>query len=350
MTTIPSNPDVPNNGISALASNPASPFSDAQSSTNIDPTATLTSNPPASINDATSIVRSTSVSYTATTQIDPTSTSSLAEQVCPGCHHPRLSAAEGFGIGFGVGILLVSLFIAGVYIFSKGNPIKAAMRDVVDNARQRVSHPKDHDMATFGEWPGPKRTLTKSKRAGLTESTVPVLDELGAHETPVVNNLDCLPQPIGHDDLRLELNRVETPIKNFVDNFFHSKKVPYSDFQEDQLIALAGEANAGDTWTARLSDSNTRSTGLRCFIAQIVFRSMDPDYDPAWSLLPPGVVASYAQIMAGEEARNQRCKIEEDISHFIELTLGFYRSTSDMASGDCLSPSRTVSLIPNQHG
>ncbi|CAM1501967.1 Fc.00g039510.m01.CDS01 [Cosmosporella sp. VM-42] len=232
-------------------------------------------------------------------------TSSPPATGCPSCHHPKLGVGEGFGIGFGVGIILLSLFIAGVYIFTRGKPLNETIRGALANARRTVSHGRDHNMRGLPTFSKTRQKVKKPRQRQLTESVVPALEESRVHVPPIMNVLDCLPQPIGYDDLRLELNRVETPIKNWVDNFFHSKNVPFNDFQEDQLVALAGESNAGDTWIARLADANTRPNALRCFVAQVVFRSMDLDYDPAWSLLPPGVVNSYRQIMESQEAQSQ---------------------------------------------
>ncbi|KAI5457657.1 hypothetical protein BGZ63DRAFT_466926 [Mariannaea sp. PMI_226] len=115
--------------------------------------------------------------------------------------------------------------------------------------------------------------------------------------------LDTLPQPIPYSALIQDLSKLETAIKNFVDNFFHTQRAS-SDIREDPLIVLAGPAPDGVSWAARLLHPETRLIGLRSLIARAVFKRIDPRFDPMDTLLPVHVAVVYSSILAEANAIN----------------------------------------------
>lgn len=141
----------------------------------------------------------------------------------------------------------------------------------------------------------------------MTESIVPVI--AGSEQASVIYGIDDLPQPIAHDNLRGDLSQLEVAIKNFVDNYFHRETVSRHDFREPSLMNLAGEAKAGKPWSSSLASSETRTIALRCFIAQVIFKCMALESDPALSLLPPCVLSSNSRITPSQVAPSQRCKL-----------------------------------------
>lgn len=70
-------------------------------------------------------------------------------------------------------------------------------------------------------------------------------------------------------------------------------RVPESDFDEDELVRLAGEPVNGGTWSESISNRKTRGAAIRCFLAQVIFKRMDPFCEIEETLLPPEIATAY---------------------------------------------------------
>lgn len=73
-------------------------------------------------------------------------------------------------------------------------------------------------------------------------------------------------------------------------------QVPESSFNEDQLVRLAGEPVNGGTWSESLSNIKKRPAAIKCFLAQYLFRRMDPLCNVEENLLPPEIATLYQQL------------------------------------------------------
>lgn len=243
-----------------------------------DNTTTLTQSP------KTPITSSNSTTITSPS----TETSGEGNPSCPN----RLTAEEGFGIGFGVGIVLLLLVLAGAFLYLRRNPV--FLLKGVDTDSHHMGVPS-------------KSRTRRRKRRNMTESMVPVIGE--TEHTSAIYGIDDLPQPIAHDTLRGDWSKLEGGIKTFVDNYFHRETVSKHGFTESSLMDLAGEAKGGKPWSSILASSETRKVALRCFIAQVIFKSMALDSDPARAILPSCVLSSNTRITPSQVAPNRRCKL-----------------------------------------
>lgn len=100
-------------------------------------------------------------------------------------------------------------------------------------------------------------------------------------------------------------------ISSYTETYFDSHRgeqplVPESLFDEDKLVCLAGEPVNGGTWSASISDVVTRTSAIKCFLAQIMFKRMDPKCPPQEGLLPPEISSCYQFVYPPHE--NPACK------------------------------------------
>ncbi|UPK96305.1 hypothetical protein LCI18_007240 [Fusarium solani-melongenae] len=69
--------------------------------------------------------------------------------------------------------------------------------------------------------------------------------------------------------------------------------VPESLFDENELVRLAGKPANGGTWSASISNTATRASAVKCFLAQLTFKRMNPNCPPQECLLPPEIASCY---------------------------------------------------------
>lgn len=70
-------------------------------------------------------------------------------------------------------------------------------------------------------------------------------------------------------------------------------EVPSSIFNDDELNRLAGDPANGGTWSESLSNIKTRPGAVRCFIAQVLFKHMDPLCNVDEGFVPTEIAALY---------------------------------------------------------
>jgi hypothetical protein len=95
-----------------------------------------------------------------------------------------------------------------------------------------------------------------------------------------------------------EAESFEYQFGNFTRVFFgrglHGKPdVPESLFDESELVRLAGEPVNGGTWSQSISNVSTRDPAIRCFLAQVVYKRMQPTCPVDDCLLPPEISSCY---------------------------------------------------------
>lgn len=86
--------------------------------------------------------------------------------------------------------------------------------------------------------------------------------------------------------------------------------VPESLFDEHELVRLAGKPINGGTWSASISNTATRAAAVKCFLAQFIFKRMQPRCPPQESLLPPEISSCYQFICVPHD--NPRSKLTLD--------------------------------------
>ncbi|KAL6354773.1 hypothetical protein LRP88_12118 [Fusarium phalaenopsidis] len=69
--------------------------------------------------------------------------------------------------------------------------------------------------------------------------------------------------------------------------------VPESLFDESELVRLAGEPINGGTWSQSISNVSTRVPATRCFLAQVIYKRMQPTCLVDDCLLPPEISSCY---------------------------------------------------------
>ncbi|RSL43573.1 hypothetical protein CEP53_011641 [Fusarium sp. AF-6] len=108
---------------------------------------------------------------------------------------------------------------------------------------------------------------------------------IGVHELAGVRDLE-------------DADNLEYSIWCFAKSFFgrtlHGQPdVPEFLFDESELVRLAGEPINGGTWSQSISNISTRVPAIRCFLAQVIYRRMQPTCPVDECLLPPEVSSCY---------------------------------------------------------
>lgn len=95
----------------------------------------------------------------------------------------------------------------------------------------------------------------------------------------------------------------DTSIKNYVDNFYHDRALPASQvLDERQLGALVEDAGRGRMWADLLINPEKRDIVLRAFVANVIFKRIDPNGNAMTTLLPPEVATCYHHALAKTKA------------------------------------------------
>jgi hypothetical protein len=75
--------------------------------------------------------------------------------------------------------------------------------------------------------------------------------------------------------------------------FQRKPDVSESLFNESELVRLAGEPINGGTWSKSISNVSTRVPAIRCVLAQVIFKRMQPTCPVDDCLLPPKISSCY---------------------------------------------------------
>lgn len=114
--------------------------------------------------------------------------------------------------------------------------------------------------------------------------------------------LDHLPQRTADESIRQKLEKLQTDIKNCVDNLFHTDNtIQLDDSAETSFQSLAGSPIDSSSWSAALLKDELRPRVIRALIARILFASIDPLCVPETSLLSPELVVVHRSLQAGPE-------------------------------------------------
>lgn len=142
---------------------------------------------------------------------------------------------------------------------------------------------------------------------------------ISAHHVPPNRIIAMQPQPspavliappdaikeinIGVDELSApcelkEAVHFDHSIEGFATSFFGRRFQPKPDvseslFDESELVRLAGEPTNGGTWSKSISNVSTRVPAIRCFLAQVAFKRMQPTCPVDDCLLPPEISSCY---------------------------------------------------------
>ncbi|WAO86283.1 Hypothetical protein NCS54_00355500 [Fusarium falciforme] len=93
--------------------------------------------------------------------------------------------------------------------------------------------------------------------------------------------------------------------------------VPESLFDENELVCMAGKPVNGGTWSASISNTATRASAVKCFLAQLIFKRMNPNCPPQECLLPPEIASCYQFICVPHDNRHSKLKL--DYKHKIQI-------------------------------
>ncbi|KAJ4310310.1 hypothetical protein N0V84_011027 [Fusarium piperis] len=134
----------------------------------------------------------------------------------------------------------------------------------------------------------------------------------------------------GLGDIR-EAVHFENCIRSLVDLFklpqHCQPHVPESLFDEDELVRLAGKPINGGTWSESISNKATRASALKCFLAQFIFKRINPNGPPQESLLPPEIASCYQFVCTPHEnPRSHKQRIQADKSAGEDLA-GIWRES-----------------------
>ncbi|KAM5346960.1 hypothetical protein ACJ41O_009965 [Fusarium nematophilum] len=210
-----------------------------------------------------------------------------------------LTAWQGAGIGVAVGFVGALLLVA-VALFA---------------ARHRYfptkPSPTGSGLKKKKDWEGKEPEPALDASIVITGNAVAQAVDFPLQSAPIEKDTKDLSARI------IPLNSVEEGVRfhrhidNLVDNFIRGMydaspmpSIPDSTFDEDQLVRLAGEPVNGGTWSESISSLETRPRAIKCFLAQLLFRRMDPHCPVDENLLPPEIAACY-QLLSGKDGLTQ---------------------------------------------
>ncbi|KAI1643582.1 uncharacterized protein F4817DRAFT_368303 [Daldinia loculata] len=106
---------------------------------------------------------------------------------------------------------------------------------------------------------------------------------------------DHLLQAVGHKELRREFSGLETLIKAFAFNYFHTQPVDATTVDTDKIHAMLGAADnhSSSQWSTQLCDTTNRITALRTYIARVLLARVDPRGPAETTLLPVDIVRCF---------------------------------------------------------
>ncbi|KAJ4310330.1 hypothetical protein N0V84_011013 [Fusarium piperis] len=81
--------------------------------------------------------------------------------------------------------------------------------------------------------------------------------------------------------------------KSFFGGLGRQPDVPESLFDESELVRLAGKPVNGGTWSQSIGNISTRVPAMACFLAQVMFKRMQPTCPVHECLLPPEISSCY---------------------------------------------------------
>lgn len=142
----------------------------------------------------------------------------------------------------------------------------------------------------------------RRRRHSRRQGKSPAIDNISAAGGTTFADLDGLPQPIAHEELKQSFTAVETDIDNYINNFFDHRRPAKATLDNQALTALVGYPGVDNKsqWSQLLTDPDTRALALKSFIARVLFARIDPDGDPHTTLLPAGVVSTYRSMIPSQ--------------------------------------------------
>jgi hypothetical protein len=215
-----------------------------------------------------STVTTKSVVSTTTTQLSASCTCLPTSTNSPVLSNEGVSVGKAVGIGFGgaaVGALLL-LLVAIVYVWHQRNA----------KSSRRLPH-------IAPSLPGTSALVSSSVSPGYIQ--------------------EKLPQPITRDEIAKEASRLESAIRNYVDNFTDCQTPPKRHYDGSQLdtSGLSEYSQYHIKWEVILSDDSERYDALRMFIARVLAARIAATGAPSSTLLPAGMLETYQQIVAGRK-------------------------------------------------
>lgn len=112
-----------------------------------------------------------------------------------------------------------------------------------------------------------------------------------------------LPQPTTREDIAKEAFRLESAIRNYVDNFTDCQTPSRRQYDESQLdtARLSEYSQHQVKWGTILLDDSKRYDALRMFIARVLAARIAATGAPSSTLLPAAMLETYQQIVSGRK-------------------------------------------------
>ncbi|KAI0155610.1 hypothetical protein BJ166DRAFT_530932 [Pestalotiopsis sp. NC0098] len=148
-----------------------------------------------------------------------------------------------------------------------------------------------------------------------------------------------LPQPTTREDIAKEASRLESTIRNYVDNFTDCQTPSRRQFDESQLDGsrLSEYSQHQIKWGAILLDDSKRYDALRMFIARVLAARVAATGAPLSTLLPAAMLETYQQIVSGrkrdQHMQNVWRSLTADLLSTTYPTSGLPLKSSDPRSG-----------------
>lgn len=219
----------------------------------------------------------------------------------PSKNPQKLTLGQGIGIGVVVGLVAALLLVGIVFFIAKAYPFSSmalSLKTFLGFHRPSPPSPQpaliDYCLSAGINW---QRTPNPNGGAPKWKPNSP---------RQVVKNIPYRMRPMCFGDCLHEVLPFEFSIDQMVgqciighDGTGHRMpQVSPSIFSDDELNRLAGDPVNGGTWSESLSNLETRGGAVRCFIAQVLFKHMDPLCNAEEGLLPTEIAALHQLIYA----------------------------------------------------
>lgn len=208
----------------------------------------------------------------------------------------RLTLGQGIGIGVVVGFVVALLLVGIVFFIAKAYPFSSmslTLKTFLGFHRPSPTPPAA-PVADFSLSSGIVWARTPNPNGGKPKWK----PNPPAHD---VKNLPYRMRPMQfgtciHEVLPFEFSIDQMVLQCIIGHDgtgYQMPQVPPSIFSDDELNRLAGDPVNGGTWSESLSNLKTRGGAVRCFLAQVLFKHMDPHCNAEEGLLPTEIAALY---------------------------------------------------------
>lgn len=275
----------------------------------------------------------------------------------PASNAPNLTVEQGIGIGIAVGFVAALALVTTLLALTRIT--RFASLPIVSNLKKLITPPQTVTQPAIP-------SVTPSVTLAVT-SDDNVLQRVGNDAivwrsfpnaqgvlkwkpNPASKHVKCLVSHMFPVHGK-EAIKSATPFHHFIrqlvwgvlEDVDHPDRMPQiseSAFDESQLVRLAGEPVNGGTWSKSISTRKTRGAALQCFLAQLIFRRIDPLGSVEETLLPPEIAAMYQllhrivgprkddptrfQRMSRSDATSTECNANQPIGYD---TLAVWRET-----------------------